>query len=402
MRNSGKSGATPATRSSGRRAGLATAVPTDLRRRASQMDHELTVVGKLQEIRDSHLEPEGTPFESRGPSPPMNRHSGRRVCWTGIQTPRSWHCGFDRRASRRSSSSGLTIGPGVTTTGATGCLRSRGKSSRTQPAGGFAIPNCGTTKHALEQFARSAPIEGQSVPFLLIVGRKIDLQKGDAAYFLKRSATIAPQGFRDELPPGLSVGRKATIPPRALAIIRPRSPSGRPSLWRTSTLGTALGRPWPDRRGLEEKQIAVRLSPESGFYRHSMPVNRCSICDELTRPCQRQRRACELEPHNALFLSTFGRCLAAKKEYGRSIGRAAAGHRSGSRNAWQAHRELRDTLLELHQLEKAHVAWRKWLAQGPRDLESWDGYAELSLFFAGRSRVPPHPHGVAQTLRQHR
>jgi serine/threonine-protein kinase len=47
---------------------------------------------------------------------------------------------------------------------------------------------------------------------------------------------------------------------------------------------------------------------------------------------------------------------------------------------WQAHRELRNTLLELHQPEKAHIAWRAWLAQGPRDLESWDGYAELSLF----------------------
>ena len=86
----------------------------------------------------------GTPFGCRGPSPPMNRHSGRRECGTGPPTPRSWRRGFDRRASRRSSSPGSTIGPGVMTTGATGCSRSRGKLSRTQPAGGFAIPDCGT------------------------------------------------------------------------------------------------------------------------------------------------------------------------------------------------------------------------------------------------------------------
>ena len=29
---------------------------------------------------------------------------------------------------------------------------------------------------------------------------------------------------------------------------------------------------------------------------------------------------------------------------------------------------------------QAHIAWREWLAQGPRDLEPWDGYAEFSLF----------------------
>ena len=30
--------------------------------------------------------------------------------------------------------------------------------------------------------------------------------------------------------------------------------------------------------------------------------------------------------------------------------------------------------------EKAHAAWREALALEPRDLEPWDGYAELSLF----------------------
>ena len=89
--------------------------------------------------------------------------------------------------------------------------------------------------------------------------------------------------------------------------------------------------------------------------------------------------ACELEPHNALFLSTFGRCLAAKKEYAEALDTQRKAIALDPK-CWQAHRELRTVLLELHQPEKAHVAWRKWLAQGPRDLEPWDGYAEFSLF----------------------
>ncbi len=77
-------------------------------------------------------------------------------------------------------------------------------------------------------------------------------------------------------------------------------------------------------------------------------------------------------------------CLAGKKQHAEAI--------DVQRKAialdpkwWIAHRELRNTLLELHQPEKAHIAWREWLAQGPPDLEAWDGYAEFSLFLRDKA-----------------
>jgi tetratricopeptide (TPR) repeat protein len=94
---------------------------------------------------------------------------------------------------------------------------------------------------------------------------------------------------------------------------------------------------------------------------------------------QEARRACELEPHNALYLSNLGRCLAAKKKYDEALETQRQAIALDPK-CWEAHRELRSIAFELHQLEKAQIAWREWLAQGPRDLEAWDGYAEFSLF----------------------
>ncbi len=56
-------------------------------------------------------------------------------------------------------------------------------------------PKLWNDKHALEQFARSAPIEGHSVSFLVIIARKIDHQKGDAVGFLKRVQQSHPMDF---------------------------------------------------------------------------------------------------------------------------------------------------------------------------------------------------------------
>jgi serine/threonine-protein kinase len=91
------------------------------------------------------------------------------------------------------------------------------------------------------------------------------------------------------------------------------------------------------------------------------------------------RKACELEPRNAVFLSVLGQCLAHKKQHDKAI-EAQRKALALDPKCWEAHLRLRSGLLELGQLEKAHAAWREWLALGARNLQAWDGYAELSLF----------------------
>ena len=190
-------------------------------------------------------------------------------------------------------------------------------------------PKVWNDKHALEQFARSVPIEDQSVPFLLIIARKIGLQTGEAVAFLKRVQRSHPRDFETNflLAYLLVEMHNPTEGARyyqAAIAIRP-----------TDRLGRTItsGKPWPILAGLKTGSRRCKLRCVCRRSRGSfgiMPAESLLYLRRIDEAMQELRRACELEPQNALFLSTLGRCLAAKKNYDRSTGRAAAGHRSGS------------------------------------------------------------------------
>jgi eukaryotic-like serine/threonine-protein kinase len=351
--------------------------PEDIRRRASQMDRELTVVGKLQEIRDSYLEPEGDDVRT-------------------ARTIAAYEAAFREAGVLDEYTDPAVMAQRIRSTGIAPALlvalddwASRDENRRdwlfevarqVEPnptSQRIRDPKLWNDKHALEQVAWSTPIEGQSVPFLLFIWRRIGLQTGDALAFLKRVQRSHPRDFEtnfllaylfcDQNNPS----EAARYYQAAIAI--------RPSVAISHhNLGKALADLGRIEDALEAIQIAVRLSPQSGFYRHSAgeALRQLGRFDEAM---QESRRACEIEPSNALFLSDLGRCLAGKKQYDEAMDTQQKAIALDP-NCWQAHREFRNNLLELHQVEKAHIAWRKWLAQGPRDLESWDGYAELSLF----------------------
>ena len=169
--------------------------PKNLRRRASQTDRELTVVRKLQEIRDSHLEPEGDAVR-------MSR------------TVAAYESAFREAGVLDGSTDASVVASRIRSTGIAPVLlvglddwawRDDNRrdwlfeiARQVEPnptSQRIRDPKLWNDKHALEQFASSAPIEGQSVPFLVIIARKIGLQKGDAIAFSQARATIAPHGF---------------------------------------------------------------------------------------------------------------------------------------------------------------------------------------------------------------
>src|SRR5262249_21958916 len=47
---------------------------------------------------------------------------------------------------------------------------------------------------------------------------------------------------------------------------------------------------------------------------------------------------------------------------------------------WEAHRELKDVLIRLDQLEEARTAWQYTVSLQPPEHGFWDGYAELCLY----------------------
>ncbi len=351
--------------------------PEVLRRRASQLDRELTVVGKLQEIRDSHWEPARDAVRVSRTIAAYESAFREAGVWGG-----STDAAF---AASRIRSTGIAP---VLLAGLDDWawrddhrrdwLFEIARQVEPNPTNQrIRDPKLWNDRDALEQFARSAPIEDQPVPFLLIIAWKLGLQNGNGLAFLKRVQQLHPKDFEanyflaQQLVELSNPADGARYYQAAIAI--------RPNVAMAHfNLGTALGNLGRIEDGLEEKQIAVRLSPESGFYRNYVSES-LLLVRRIDEAVQEARRACELEPRNALYLSNLGLCLAAKKKYDEALDTQRQAIALDPK-CWQAHRELRKIPLELHLLEKARIAWREWLAQGPPDLDSWDGYAELSLY----------------------
>jgi len=232
--------------------------------------------------------------------------------------------------------------------------------------------------HALEESAMSMPVETQTVPFLLLVGQRMEFLGRDAIPFFKRVQRAHPTDFEMNFQLAYLLMTQAKNSAEAIGYFR-AAVALRPSVVSVRlTLVTALNDVGRAEEALEESKAAVRSAPESGYAHFFAGLAFCNL-GRFDEAMPELRKACDLEQRNASYLSGVGVCLAGKEQYVEAIDvqRQAI---ALDPKCWEAHERLRSVLLKLCEPEKAHAAWREALAVGPRDLEPWDGYAEFSLF----------------------
>ncbi len=232
--------------------------------------------------------------------------------------------------------------------------------------------------HALEAFARSMPVETQTVPFLLLVGQRLEFLGRDAIPFFKRVQRAHPTDFELNFQLAYLLMTQAKNSAEAISYFR-AAVALRPSVVSIRlTLVTALNDVGRAEEALEESKAAVRSAPESGYAHFFAGLAFCNL-GRFDEAMPELRKACDLEQRNASYLSGVGVCLAGKAQYAEAIDvqRKAI---ALDANCWEAHERLRSVLLKLREPEKAQAAWREVLALEPRDLQPWDGYAEFSLF----------------------
>ena len=216
------------------------------------------------------------------------------------------------------------------------------------------------------------------MPFLLLVGQRIEFLGGDTIPFFKRVQRAHPTDFELNFQLAYLLMTHAKNSAEAIGYFR-AAVALRPSVVSVRlTLVTALNDVGRAEEALEESKAAVRSAPESGYAHFFAGLAFCNL-GRFDEAMPELRKACDLEPRNASYLSGVGVCLAGKKQYAEAIDvqRKAI---ALDANCREANERLRSVLLKLREPEKAHAAWREALAIDPRDLEAWDGYAELSLF----------------------
>jgi tetratricopeptide (TPR) repeat protein len=352
--------------------------PMELRQRAGQLEQELALVRTLQEIRLSHNDPESE--AAHGP-----------------RTTAAYEAVFREAGLVDGSEDAAVVASRVRVTGIAPALlvaldhwawvdeRRRdwlfaiARQVEPNPTSRqIRDPSKWNDRHALEEFARSTTVETQTVPFLFLVGLKLHLLNGDAIAFLKRVQRAHPTDFEANYQLGQALIQHRKNPAEAIGYYQ-AAVALRPTIARVRhNLGVALGDVGRVEEAVEQFKVAVRLTPDSAFCHHAAGWALCHL-GRFDEALSVLRKACELEPRNALFLSDGGFCLAHKKQYVAAI-EVQRKALALNPKCWEAHQRLRSVLLELHQPEKAHAAWREALALGPSDLESWDGYAEFSLF----------------------
>ena len=222
------------------------------------------------------------------------------------------------------------------------------------------------------------PLETQTVPFLLLVGQRMESLGRDAIPFFKRVQRSHPTDFELNFQLAYLLMTQAKNSAEAIGYFR-AAVALRPSVVSVRlTLVTALNDVGRAEEALEESKAAVRSAPESGYAHFFAGLAFCNL-GRFDEAMPELRKACDLEPRNASYLSGLGVCLAGKEQYAEAIDvqRKAI---ALDANCWEAHERLRSGLLKLSEPEKAHAAWRAALAINPRELELWDGYAELSLY----------------------
>ncbi len=173
--------------------------PSELRRRAGQLERELALVGTLQEIRFRHNEPLSAEVQEPRTS----------AAYEAVFRDARLLGAREDPAVVASRIRDTGIAPVLLVAldhwawidkGRRDWLDEIARQVEPNPASRqIRDPSKWNDKHALEEFARSTPIETQNVPFLLIIGVKIHLLNGDTVSFFKRVQQLHPNELRREL-----------------------------------------------------------------------------------------------------------------------------------------------------------------------------------------------------------
>ena len=238
-------------------------------------------------------------------------------------------------------------------------------------------PELWNDRDALTRFVQDASITDRSLQLLIYMGERLRSQGGNPVPLYKRLQQAYPSDFWANLMLGIAI-HQARNPSEAMrfyqAAIAIRPNVAVPH----SNLGAAFTEVGRMEEAMGQFQIAMRLEPKSHDYRfnYSLALSRLGRNDEAI---EELRLVPEDAPRYALSVALIGRCLVtryrfmeANVEFRRAL--------VLNPHVWEAHRGLRDSLLQLHQLEEARTAWQQAIALQPPDHQTWDGYAELCLY----------------------
>lgn len=237
-------------------------------------------------------------------------------------------------------------------------------------------PGLWDDKVALGECLRSVPIENQSVHALLLAGTRLSQLHGDGVPFLKRVQQKYPNDYwaNCSLAEALYSQNAAESVRylQAAIALRPESHNAR------CYLSGSLAASNHIEEGLEEARIALQSAPTVAVYQFQVGLLLCHL-GRVEEGMPYMLRACEMDPHQADWYARIGVALAIQNRHEESIGlyRKAI---SLDSNSWFAHQKLRDSLQALQRWDDMKTVWRELLNLNPPTLNLWDGYAEFCLY----------------------
>jgi serine/threonine-protein kinase len=263
------------------------------------------------------------------------------------------------------------------------------------------------SRPALDEFARSAPLANQSVPFLHFLGLKLYQGGGDAvAYYKRVQQAHATNCLANSALGYLLQNKGANVEcvryfQAAIAL--------RPTLHRLRhNFGSVLFRLGKTDEAMAEFEEARRLAPDVLLYHAS--IGRTLLFTKRPAEAERQfRKLLETEPNNADYLNDLALSLSKQNRHAEAIdllrqaiasnpnylndlalslrkqNRHAEADLLGQAipsnpNSANEHRQMKETFLSLRNWKEGRDAWQKWLTFNPPDHQAWDGYAELCLY----------------------
>ena len=351
--------------------------PTELRRRASELERELTFVEKLDQIRESHQRMDVID----APDPQVAADYEQAFREAGLLQPGETPAVVAARI--RSSVITETILVALDDWK----LREPGRWAWLDEVAQLVDQNPATRKIrdpgvwddkvALAECLRTAQIENRSVAFLTLAGKHLDDLHEDGVPFLQRLQQQYPNDYwvNSTLASILYTRGNAIESVRysqAALATRPTSHLAHGQLAASLLVANRL------EEGLKEAQTAPQLAPSHPVYQMILG----NILTKLHRPDEGLSymiQACELESNRPDWNVAIGIAYAELNRHEDAISRY---RRAISINAkwWLAHDKLRESLQKLNRWEESRQAWRETIDLDPSDQAGWDGYAELCLF----------------------
>ncbi len=356
--------------------------PPELRQRAGQLSRELALVGELEDILLSSLDPnspESGPQRTAARYEQVLREAGlvngpentqvvaARIRATGIAEPvlAALDCWAWRDEGRRNWLNEVA--------------RHVDENPASRP---MRDSRLWEDRVALEEFARSAPLANQSVPFLHFLGLKLYHGGGNSVAYYQRvqQAHVDSQLANFVLAFVLRLKGNDAESLRyfqAAVALRPAHAGMR------HTFGQVLGRLGRWDQALVEFEEASRLVPELPVYSTDVGVALNNL-QEPARAERHFRRVLEDHPTYAPCLAGLARSLFDQGQHAKAIDtvRQAVAMDPTYESAY---RQLKDSLLTLHRWEEGRDAWKQWQALNPSEHQAWDGYAELCLYLGNEA-----------------